>query len=68
MVWTCGPSAASSVGGLASRDTGDPDAAFVAEMISRTPLFPGDSEIDEIFRIFRSVQTCHFPRWSRLTI
>lgn len=26
-----------------------------AEMIMRQPLFPGDSEIDEIFRIFRSV-------------
>lgn len=25
-----------------------------AEMIMRQPLFPGDSEIDEIFRIFRS--------------
>lgn len=24
-----------------------------AEMIMRQPLFPGDSEIDEIFRIFR---------------
>lgn len=24
-----------------------------AEMITRVPLFPGDSEIDEIFRIFR---------------
>jgi cyclin-dependent kinase 2 len=26
-----------------------------AEMIMRQPLFPGDSEIDEIFRIFRFV-------------
>lgn len=24
-----------------------------AEMVTRKPLFPGDSEIDEIFRIFR---------------
>lgn len=24
-----------------------------AEMVMRQPLFPGDSEIDEIFRIFR---------------
>jgi cyclin-dependent kinase len=24
-----------------------------AEMAMRSPLFPGDSEIDEIFRIFR---------------
>lgn len=28
-----------------------------AEMIQRQPVFPGDSEIDEIFRIFRSVFT-----------
>jgi len=27
-----------------------------AEMIMRQPLFPGDSEIDEIFRIFRCVR------------
>ncbi len=26
-----------------------------AEMAMRQPLFPGDSEIDEIFRIFRCV-------------
>lgn len=26
-----------------------------AEMVMRQPLFPGDSEIDEIFRIFRCV-------------
>ncbi len=29
-----------------------------AEMVSRTPLFPGDSEIDEIFKIFRWVFLC----------
>ncbi|OXG15079.1 cyclin-dependent kinase 1 [Cryptococcus neoformans Ze90-1] len=28
---------------------------IVAEMATRQPLFPGDSEIDEIFRIFRQV-------------
>lgn len=27
-----------------------------AEMVMRQPLFPGDSEIDEIFRIFRCVR------------
>jgi cyclin-dependent kinase len=26
-----------------------------AEMASRKPLFPGDSEIDEIFKIFKWV-------------
>ena len=30
-----------------------------AEMAMRTPLFPGDSEIDEIFRIFRYVVYAH---------
>lgn len=28
---------------------------IIAEMATRQPLFPGDSEIDEIFRIFRQV-------------
>ena len=32
-----------------------------AEMCTRKPLFPGDSEIDEIFKIFRSVFSC--PYW-----
>jgi hypothetical protein len=27
--------------------------AIFAEMYTRKPLFPGDSEIDEIFKIFR---------------
>ncbi|BGP70475.1 Cyclin-dependent kinase catalytic subunit [Rhodotorula toruloides] len=31
-----------------------------AEMIMRQPLFPGDSEIDEIFRIFRCVSLAPF--------
>lgn len=29
-----------------------------AEMVNRRPLFPGDSEIDELFKIFRC---CFFP-------
>lgn len=33
-----------------------------AEMIMRQPLFPGDSEIDEIFRIFRFVFARSPPR------
>jgi serine/threonine protein kinase len=28
-----------------------------AEMVQRTPLFPGDSEIDQLFRIFRYAQS-----------
>ena len=28
-----------------------------AEMVTRTPLFPGDSEIDELFKIFRVLGT-----------
>jgi len=51
-----------------------------AEMVTRTPLFPGDSEIDELFRIFRTLGTptediwpgvssyrdfkTTFPRWT----
>lgn len=37
--------------------------AIFAEMCTRKPLFPGDSEIDEIFKIFRLVlfpQPCPF--------
>ena len=30
---------------------------ILAEMVTKRPLFPGDSEVDEIFKIFRSVQT-----------
>lgn len=52
-----------------------------AEMSNRQPLFPGDSEIDELFRIFRALGTPDeetwpgvsqlpdykptFPKWSR---
>lgn len=34
-----------------------------AEMAMRTPLFPGDSEIDEIFRIFRTLGTPNDDTW-----
>jgi len=34
-----------------------------AEMAMRTPLFPGDSEIDEIFRIFRILGTPNDDTW-----
>jgi len=52
-----------------------------AEMLAKRPLFPGDSEIDELFRIFRTLGTpseevwrgCtslpdfkpNFPKWSK---
>lgn len=55
-----------------------------AEMVTRKPLFPGDSEIDEIFKIFRILGTptesewpgvtsfpdfkASFPKWSRQDI
>jgi len=34
-----------------------------AEMVTRTPLFPGDSEIDQIFRIFRTLGTPNDHVW-----
>lgn len=55
-----------------------------AEMATRKPLFPGDSEIDEIFKIFRILGTPNediwpgvttlpdfktsFPKWSRKSL
>lgn len=34
-----------------------------AEMVSRTPLFPGDSEIDQLFKIFRCLGTPTEETW-----
>ena len=34
-----------------------------AEMITRKPLFPGDSEIDQLFRIFRILGTPTETNW-----
>jgi len=34
-----------------------------AEMANRHPLFPGDSEIDELFHIFRTLGTPHDQVW-----
>ncbi|XP_022862523.1 cell division control protein 2 homolog A-like [Olea europaea var. sylvestris] len=34
-----------------------------AEMVNRRPLFPGDSEIDELFRIFRVMGTPNEDTW-----
>lgn len=55
-----------------------------AEMCTRKPLFPGDSEIDEIFKIFRILGTpseadwpgvttfpdfkSSFPKWGRMEL
>lgn len=33
--------------------------AIFAEMCTRKPLFPGDSEIDEIFKIFKYAVPSH---------
>lgn len=38
-----------------------------AEMITRKPLFPGDSEIDEIFKIFRILGTPNEDSWPGVT-
>ncbi|KAL6696510.1 kinase-like domain-containing protein [Trichoderma pleuroticola] len=38
-----------------------------AEMCTRKPLFPGDSEIDEIFRIFRALGTPTEDLWPGVT-
>lgn len=41
--------------------------AIVAEMISRKPLFPGDSEIDELFSIFKILGTPTEETWPGVT-
>lgn len=38
-----------------------------AEMILRKPLFPGDSEIDQLFRIFRTLGTPCEETWPGVT-
>jgi len=38
-----------------------------AEMVSKMPLFPGDSEIDQIFRIFRTLGTPNEDVWHGVT-
>ncbi|OJJ45434.1 hypothetical protein ASPZODRAFT_134093 [Penicilliopsis zonata CBS 506.65] len=41
--------------------------AIFAEMCTRKPLFPGDSEIDEIFKIFRTLGTPEESNWPGVT-
>ncbi|CAE7864520.1 Cdk2 [Symbiodinium sp. KB8] len=38
-----------------------------AEMVNRKPLWPGDSEVDEIFRIFRTLGTPNETVWPGVT-
>eukprot|EP00730_Choanoeca_flexa_P016450 TRINITY_DN7771_c0_g1_i1.p1 TRINITY_DN7771_c0_g1~~TRINITY_DN7771_c0_g1_i1.p1 ORF type:complete len:344 (+),score=73.55 TRINITY_DN7771_c0_g1_i1:22-1032(+) len=38
-----------------------------AEMVTRRPLFPGDSEIDELFKIFRALGTPNDATWPGVT-
>ncbi|CAL9069232.1 cell division control protein 2 homolog [Musa acuminata AAA Group] len=38
-----------------------------AEMVNRRPLFPGDSEIDELFKIFRVLGTPNEDTWPGVT-
>ena len=40
--------------------------AIFAEMCTRRPLFPGDSEIDEIFKIFRFVPPRPCFLWNKI--
>lgn len=41
--------------------------AIIAEMVTKRPLFPGDSEIDEIFKIFRIMGTPNDETWPGCT-
>ncbi|CAM9504347.1 unnamed protein product [Discosporangium mesarthrocarpum] len=40
---------------------------ILAEMVTKTPLFPGDSEIDEIYRIFQLLGTPNEDVWPSVT-
>jgi cyclin-dependent kinase 1 len=40
---------------------------MLAEMVTKRPLFPGDSEIDEIFKIFRLLGTPNEEVWPGVT-
>mmetsp|Transcript_25524 Transcript_25524/g.43054 ORF Transcript_25524/g.43054 Transcript_25524/m.43054 type:complete len:300 (-) Transcript_25524:245-1144(-) len=40
---------------------------IIAEMVSKRPLFPGDSEVDELFKIFRMLGTPTEKTWPGVT-
>jgi len=40
---------------------------ILAEMVTKRPLFPGDSEVDEIFKIFRILGTPNEDVWPGVT-
>ena len=40
---------------------------ILAEMVTKRPLFPGDSEVDEIFKIFRVLGTPNEEVWPGVT-
>lgn len=40
---------------------------IIAEMATKKPLFPGDSEIDEVFKIFRVLGTPNEEIWPGVT-
>ena len=42
-------------------------ACIFSEMITQYPLFPGDSEIDQLFRIFRQLGTPTEEQWQGVT-
>lgn len=42
--------------------------AIMAELISKRPLFPGDSEVDELFKIFRMLGTPSEKSWPGITL
>ena len=41
--------------------------AIFIEMITKMPLFPGDSEIDQLYRIFRTLGTPNETIWPGVT-
>ena len=41
--------------------------AIIAEMVSKRPVFPGDSEVDELFKIFRMLGTPTEKTWPGVT-
>lgn len=40
---------------------------ILAEMVTKRPLFPGDSEVDELFKIFRILGTPNEETWPGVT-